>query len=62
MTIEELRKFNKETEQQAIELAKTLKWYQANKAPSKACVLVEDILPIIINYISKERLSKVNYK
>jgi hypothetical protein len=58
MTTEELRKFNKETEQQAIELVKTLKWYQANKVPSKACVLVEDILPIIINYISKERLSE----
>lgn len=56
MTAEEQRKFNKETEQQAIELLKTLKWYQANKVPSKACVLVEEILPIIINYIHKERL------
>lgn len=57
MTKEDIRKVNKETEQQAIELVKTLKWYQASKVPSKACVLVEDILPIIINYISKERLS-----
>ena len=56
MTVEEQRKFNKETEQQAINLVKTLKWYHANKVPSKACVLVEDILPIIIDYISKERL------
>ena len=56
MTVEEQRKFNKETEQQAINLAKTLKWYHANKVPSKARVLVEDILPIIIDYISKERL------
>ena len=57
MNIEELRKFDKETEQQAIELVKTLKWYQANKVPAKACVLVEDILPLIINYISKTVIS-----
>lgn len=59
MTTEELRKFNKETEQQAIEIVKTLKWYQTVKEPGKASVLVEDILPIIINYISKERLSEI---
>lgn len=59
MTTEELRKFNKETEQQAIEIVKTLKWHQTVKEPGKASVLVEDILPIIINYISKERLSEI---
>lgn len=56
MNIEELRKFNKETEQLAIEMIKTLKWYQTVKEPGKASVLVEDILPIITNFISKERL------
>ena len=55
MTAEELRKFNKENEQKAIEIIKELRWYQTIKEPAKASVLVEDVLPIIIDYIARER-------
>ena len=58
MTLEEQRKFNKENEQIAQDIVGKLKWYQSSKIPNKACVLVEDILPIIVNYVSKERLYK----
>lgn len=57
MTPEEQRKFNKENEQLAQDIIGKLKWYQSSKIPNKACVLVEDILPIISEYISKERLN-----
>jgi len=60
MNIEELRKFNKENEQLAIEMIKTLKWYQTVKEPSKASVLVEDVLPIFTDFISKQRLSELS--
>ena len=58
MTLEEQRKFDKENEQLAQDIVGKLKWYQSSKIPNKACVLVEDILPIIVNYVSKERLYK----
>lgn len=58
MTLEEQRKFNKENEQIAQDIVGKLKWYQSSKIPNKACVLVEDILPIIVDYVSKERLYK----
>lgn len=58
MTEQELRIFKKENEEKAIELVKSLKWYQANKAPNKASVLVEDVLPLVTAFIEKIRLNE----
>lgn len=59
MTEQELRIFKKENEEKAIELVKSLKWYQANKAPNKASVLVEDVLPLVTAFIEKIRLYEI---
>jgi ribosomal protein L22 len=59
MTEQELRIFKKENEERAIELVKSLKWYQANKAPNKASVLVEDVLPLVTDFIEKIRLNEI---
>lgn len=56
MTEQELRKFNKEIEDEAIRIIGELKWYQVNKKPNKAGVLVEDIIPILVSFIKDIRL------
>lgn len=60
MTKEELKKFDKENEQIAINTLKKLYWHQSINSPSKACVTVEDILPIIIKFIADKRSSEDN--
>lgn len=59
MTEKELRIFKKENEDLAIELVKTLKWYQPIKLPNKASVLVEDVLPVITKFIEEKRLKEM---
>lgn len=59
MTEQEFRVFKKENEERAIELVKSLKWYQANKATNKASVLVEDVLPLVTAFIEKIRLYEI---
>lgn len=56
MTEQELRKLNKEIEDEAIRIIGELKWYQVNKKPNKAGVLVEDIIPILVSFIKDIRL------
>lgn len=58
MTQEE-RQFNKEMEKLAEGVVKKLKWYNT-ELPSKAGVLVEDIIPIIKEYIIREELGGGN--
>lgn len=59
MTEQEFRVFKKENEERAIELVKSLKWYQANKVTNKASVLVEDVLPLVTAFIEKIRLYEI---
>lgn len=59
MSEQELRIFKKENEERAIELVKSLKFYQVNKAPNKASVLVEDVLPLVTSFIDKIRLNEM---
>lgn len=56
MNEQELRKLNKEIEDEAIRIIGELKWYQVNKKPNKAGVLVEDIIPILVSLIKDIRL------
>ncbi len=56
MNEQELRKFNKEIEDEAIRIIGELKWYQVNKKPNKAGVLVEDVIPILVSFIKDIRL------
>ena len=56
MNEQELRKFNKEIEDEAIRIIGKLKWYQVNKKPNKAGVLVEDVIPILVSFIKDIRL------
>lgn len=56
MTAEELKKFNKETEKIVVDTVKGLHWYQVKSKPSKAGILVEDIIPILTDYVNRERL------
>ncbi len=57
MTAEELKKFNKEVEQEAIKILKDFTWYKGTD--NKAAVLVEDILPILMKFITKEKLKQI---
>lgn len=56
MNEQELRKFNKEIEDEAIRIIGKLKWYQVNEKPNKAGVLVEDVIPILVSFIKDIRL------
>ena len=56
MTEAEERQLNKECEQEAIQLIKTLRWFQVNKMPNKAGVLVEDVLPIVQAFIKEIKI------
>lgn len=56
MTEAEERQLNKECEQEAIQLIKTLRWFQVNKMPNKAGVLVEDVLPIVEAFIKEIKI------
>ena len=56
MTEAEERQLNKECEQEAIQLIKTLRWFQVNKMPNKAVVLVEDVLPIVQAFIKEIKI------
>jgi hypothetical protein len=56
MTETEERQLSKEVEQEAIQLIKTLRWYQVNKMPNKAGVLVEDILPMLQAFIKEIKI------
>ena len=56
MTEAEERQLNKECEQEAIQLIKTLRWYQVNKMPNKAGVLVEDVLPMLQAFIKEIKI------
>lgn len=57
MTAEVLKKFNKEVEQEAIKILKDFTWYKGTD--NKAAVLVEDILPILMKFITKEKLKQI---
>lgn len=59
MTVEELKKFNKETEKIVLDTVKNLKWYQVKSKPSKAGILVEDIIPVLTDYVTRERLRQL---
>lgn len=50
------RQLNKKCEQEAIQLIKTLRWYQVNKMPNKAGVLVEDVLPMLQAFIKEIKI------
>ena len=50
------RQLNKTCEQEAIHLIKTLRWYQVNKMPNKAGVLVEDVLPMLQAFIKEIKI------
>ena len=56
MTEAEERQLNKECEQEAIQLIKTLRWFQVNKMPNKAGVLVEDVLPVVQAFIKEIKI------
>ena len=56
MTKAEERQLNKECEQEAIQLIKTLRWFQVNKMPNKAGVLVEDVLPVVQAFIKEIKI------
>lgn len=54
MTPEEQRKIDKENQKLAEEIVAGFAWYSTYKYPNKAAVLVEDLIPVIKKYISKE--------
>lgn len=56
MSETEERQLNKEVEQEAIQLIKTLRWFQVNKMPNKAGVLVEDVLPMLQAFIKEIKI------
>ena len=58
MTPQQLKQFNKQNEEIAIKMLKELPWHQSSKHKNKAIVLVEDIIPILQEFIAYKRLKE----